>query len=376
MKRSIVLLIVILLFSAFAVAACGKKATPAPEGEATAVATRVAKAAAGAEATEAPEATQAPEPAEAVEPTVAPEPASADEADLSVSDRQSGLDQLDSYKAAWSSSWETVEDGKTKTGKWGWTEEIVRQPPASRILWNMETSDEDPTGMEIIRVGDMNYMVLQAANGEKNCMASTTDEQDSATSGMFSPNSLGSISGAKLVGRDTVNGIPARHYRYDEKGASLVGLGKITGDVWVSTEGEYVVKETTSWEGGAGPFGAALGGTDGKGEWTWEVTEINQPIDIQPPEACKTAASELPMLPDASDKILMGPMTSYLTASSMKEVTDFYRQELRAAGWEEQEGGMVTDEFVMLTFMKDGKSAQLTASPEDGKTRVSITMSE
>jgi len=380
MKRPVMMLLVVLLISTFAVAACGSKDEPTPEAGATAVATSAAKAVVAAKATEAPQAAKA----QAAEPTVAPEPTVAEEADLNLSDRESGLDKLDSYKASWSTSWESTEKdqstGKetTSTGKWAWTEEFVRDPRSSHVVWSTESSDQSSGGMEITEVGDMSYVLMSDADGNVSCIASTREDANSTTAGsMFNPTSLGSISGAKYVGRESVNGIPAKHYRYDQNAAGLLGLGTVKGDVWVSTDGEYVVKETTSWEGGTGGiFGLATPGSTGKGEWTWEVTEINQPIDIKQPEACVTASSALPILPDAKDKIQAGDAVMYSSATALDKVIEFYRNEMGAAGWQEQEGGMETPDMAMLSFAKDDMTAQLIASNQDGQTGISITVTK
>ena len=67
---------------------------------------------------------------------------------------------------------------------------------------------------------------------------------------------LGSLSGAKYAGTETVNGIRSNRYTYDEKAANRADLGKVAGEIWVAADGGYVVKDTVSWEGGAIPFEA------------------------------------------------------------------------------------------------------------------------
>jgi hypothetical protein len=200
-------------------------------------------------------------------------------------------------------------------------------------------------------------------------------DEASSTDSMFSPGSLGKVSGARFVGRETVNGMPARHYRYDEKAAALTGFAKLRGDIWVGEDSETVLKETAVWEGGVGLFGMAQG-TDGKGSWTWEITEVNQPIDIQPPEECETESSKLPVLPDAQEKIQAGDAVIYQSPTALDDVVEFYRTELTAAGWTEQEGGMTTADMVMLAFTKEEMTAQLMASRQDNMTSVSISISE
>ena len=70
---------------------------------------------------------------------------------------------------------------------------------------------------------------------------------------------LGSIEDAKYVGRETINGIPTKHYKYNSKTGMLTALGEVSGETWVAIDGGYVVKDTVTWKGGGGLFGLRLG---------------------------------------------------------------------------------------------------------------------
>ena len=314
------------------------------------------------------EATVMPAKPATPEPTATPA-----EETLSLESRDASLDKLQSYRARWQAQWSSTEGDKTTTGNWDWTEEYSSNPPALHWIWTFtDPNTNQQSTIEAWQVGDTIYLVL---GEEKGCMSYSRDEGDKLTKGLFSPNSLGSLSNAKYVGMDTVNGIRAKHYRYDEKSASLAGFSKVVGEIWVAVDGGYVVKDTMQWEGGAGLFGASTT-AKGKGQWTWELSDVNQRIDIRPPEHCGGAAGELPIMPDATQKSTFGDMVTYQSASKLADVVDFYKKEMVAAGWTLEGEPIRTEQMSMLTFAKGAQKAQVTISSEQGKTTVMISVTK
>jgi len=229
-KRSIVLVALVLV--ALALAGCGASkatATPTPAPAATSASQPTAAAAKeAAQATTAPtkaQATTAPAKGQA---TTAP----ADEA-ISLDSRDAALDKLKSYRLRWQSVWKSTEVTKTTTTGWDWTEEYVADPPALHWLWKSTGADAAGAtdAMEAWQVGDTMYMQTAGKAGENNCMSfSSEDKSNQLTKGLFSPSALGSLKDAKYVGTETVNGIKAKHYKYDEKSMALTGFTKASGE--------------------------------------------------------------------------------------------------------------------------------------------------
>jgi hypothetical protein len=188
---------------------------------------------------------------------------------------------------------------------------------------------------------------------------------------------LGSLSGAKYVGREDVNGIATKHYRYDEKATGLAGFGKVSGETWVADDGGYVVKDVVNWEGGAGLFGAGTtAGESGKGSWAWELSDPNAAFTITPPEGCESAAKGLPILPDATDKATMGDLTIYKTASKAADVLAFYQKEMTAAGWRATGEPTIMEGFATAEFAKDGQKASVTITTEGEGSQVMISVTK
>lgn len=376
MRRPYILVPVTVVLLLVLAACGGAKPSPTPEPARPAAATQSAPAASEPTARPTPSPVEPVEATEAPEPTAPPEPTPEAEEDLSLEGRDTGLDQLSAYRVHWRSEWTSTDGDKTEQFRWDWTEEYTADPEALHVTWKASgESDGDAATIEMWQIGDTKYMVTVDKDGKRTCMSfSSSDPEDRMEQGVFSPDLLGGVSGAKYVGTETVNGIRAKHYRYDEKTAGLAAFSRLSGEAWVAVDGGYVVKDVATWEGGAGFFGTSK--SSGKGTWTWELTDANGPITITPPENCESAATGLPIMADATEKSTMGDMTIYKTGAKMAQVVDFYKAEMVKAGWALSGDPQVTDEFAMLQFTKGEQGATVTLSVEGDKTNVLISVGQ
>ena len=163
---------------------------------------------------------------------------------------------------------------------------------------------------------------------------STEGAEKDIQKGTFSPSMLGSIEDAKYVGRETINGIPTKHYKYNSKTGMLTALGEVSGETWVAIDGGYVVKDTVSGRAAAASSAwVRPPRPPAEGSWTWELSDVNKPLEIKPPEGCEGSQLDLPIMPDATEKSRFGDMTTYKTAGKPADVAKFYKDELAAAGW-------------------------------------------
>ena len=283
----------------------------------------------------------------ALPPTTA---ANAEDA-LSVQSRDAGLDKLKSYRSQWRGEWKSTEASATQSTAWDWFEEISTSDKAHH--WGSKMTDsksEKPVSFEFWQIGDTSYIMTTDEQGTQECMAFSGEGQiNSAAKGLLTPGSLGGVSGAKYVGTDTVNGIRAKHYKYDEKAATLAGFGKVSGEIWVAEDGGYVVKDTLNWQGAAGLFGAGTKGT-GSGTWTYQLQDVNKPLVIKAPEICEKGNVDVPVMADATEKARMGPMLTYKSAAAPKEVVEFYNKAMTKAGWQPEGEPEISDEISTLGF--------------------------
>ena len=310
------------------------------------------------------------------EPTEAPAATPEDDS-LSLASRDTGLDALTSYRLTWHAEWKSTDQGKEEQGAWDWTEEYTSDPKAHHL--SMSTPDSsDPaktSAFEMWQIGDTSYM---KSGEDEECMSfSTEGAEKDIQKGTFNPSMLGSIEDAKYVGRDTINGIPTKHYKYNSKTGMLAALGEVSGETWVAIDGGYVVKDTVKWTGGGGLFGLGASTTaTGDGSWTWELSDVNEPFEIKPPEGCEGSQLDLPIMADASEKSRFGDMTTYKTAGKPADVATFYKDELAAAGWKPEGEPTEMGEVVILNFAKDDLKLNVMITASEGATQVILNVSK
>jgi hypothetical protein len=372
--KKFISIVVMIMIATLVLSACGGGAAPAPSGGAQAAPTQAAQQAA--------QPTQKP----AVQPTEKPAANTTNNATpegLDLSSISSGLSELNSYKATFAMTFEGKENDQPKTSQWSFTEEFVKDPPAKRTTFtglgdllgggtpdpNSPTPDPNAGMMQTIEVGGKQYSQIGTM-----CTQVTADSAPQSNT-MMDPNSIiGDVRGAQRLGTETINGIPTVHYKIDTTAMDVLGYLNSDGDVWVADPGNYVVKYTfqATSTGKESFFGTATG--EGTIKWDYEVTNINQPIDIQAPANCGGAAEDIPMMADAQDQAAFGSMSTYSTPSKFSDVVAFYEKEMKAQRWTESEGGMSTEGMSTKSYTKDGRTVQVVITGDSsGKTTVMIT---
>jgi len=236
------------------------------------------------EATQAPQATTAsggepqatavpvedntPAPAEA---TAAPKPTeSVPEAMPTIV----GLDKLDSYRQ--SIAVRTEEDG-TQTSEITMVEEWVREPPAKHVAINF-----GGFAIETITIGDKNWVKF----GDAWTVSATGSDDMSGSLSNFNYDE-GDLT---YVGSESVNGVNCKHYAFDQTTDVEGKATHIAGDVWIADESSLPtisVRMRATIDGAIFTMPGAATPTAPEKTKTYmelDVTDINQPIEINPPE--------------------------------------------------------------------------------------------
>jgi predicted small lipoprotein YifL len=378
--KKVIPIIGVIMSTALVLAACGGGApTTAPE------ATRQPVEQAAAQPTQPP----AQQPATVDSPTATPEV-------LELANVTAGLGELDSYKASLSMAYSGIEDGGASSSILSIMEEVVKDPPAKRTIitgfsamfsgTGAASSDQSTGAAELIEVGGKEYIKTDAF-----CMQRTAENAPRSNTLLDPGSVIGDIRSAQFVGHETVNGIPTAHYKTNSNNASFLTYVSGSGDVWIAKQGGFVVKSTFdgNFKDNSGMFCniTNLSADETKikcqpdqsefnMKWNYEVTNINQPINIQVPENCGGAAGDIPMMADAQDAAVIGDMNTYSSPSAFEDVVAFYEKEMKSKGWTETEGSGVSAEGLsMKNYIKDGRTVQIiiTADTSGGMTSVTIT---
>jgi hypothetical protein len=246
------------------------------------------------------------------------------------------------------------------------TVEIMVAHTSEPLAEEMSFSSGEGDETSIIRIGDKSWYKI-----EDQWMEVSSDEMTGFGDMLFTLDSAtaGLGGNAKLVGQEEVNGVATRRYSFDESimGQALGAYSKVKGDVWVAVDGDYAVRYAFTAEDDEATY-----------QWDWELYDINAPITIEPPAEAQGARDDIPLMTDATEQYSFGTMTTYETASDLTTVVNFYKEQMPTQGWTYDEAGsMVSDQFAMLSFTKEGVTASITVSPlDDGGTSVIIQAGE
>jgi hypothetical protein len=172
---------------------------------------------------------------------------------------------------------------------------------------------------------------------------------------------LPGLLGAEEAGTETVNGTAANHYTFDERALLESAVADTTGEVWLASDGGYVLKLTRSTTAGTDYFGGASGSMT----WQYDLTEINQPLDMALPAGCQIDA---PAMPDAANLVVLPRSMGFDTASSVADIRQFYGDELAARGWTPSGEPLVAPDSLLIAFAKGGEVMQVMATPAEAGT--------
>jgi len=180
----------------------------------------------------------------------------------------------------------------------------------------------------------------------------------------------GSVSDARYVGTETVNGVRAKRYTWKEGSVATFGFAAGKGDTWVAVDGGYVVKQAIEATG-KGLF-LASADQEGTTTWEWDVTDANGSFEILPPAGCESAAKDIPVMADATDLATVGDFVTYSSASALADVVSFYKTEMPKAGWQPSGTPTEAEGFTMLEFTKDVRTASLSISFDQSSQKTSV----
>ncbi|MFP4343819.1 MAG: hypothetical protein ACLFU8_03900 [Anaerolineales bacterium] len=263
-------------------------------------------------------------------------------------------------------------------------EAATRDPQAQYISMGGVLSEEEDAGaIEMIQIGSTQWINfgggwMQSEVGEDE-VTGFGEESLISFEDFFAGTDEGDYD---FVGKETVNGVATRHYELKLGPMDLLGLtaandlDDIRGDVWVADEGalpafpvRFIIEASGELEEGR------------RGTFTLEqdVTDINEPFTIDPPEDALMGGlpEDVPVYPEATDLTAMPGMVLFTVADDVATVGEFYTSNLEAAGWMQTETPDM-EGMVMDTWEKDGTTLSLTVTEntEEGGSDIMILIEE
>ena len=297
------------------------------------------------------------------EPTVEAEATTTTDNGATTTDTWSGsqfankLDTLDSYTATF--SYTTTTDGKDAT--WVWQQKVIHNPAAMEMRTNSKGADINAADYHMVKIADKTYSV---SDDPAQCII-VVDQP--GTQGLNPDSIIGNIPFAmqKTGAGSDVLGHPTDAYVYE--GTEADGATYKSTALVERNEGYAMQWEVT----GKTKNGDVLEPFS----WKYELTDINAVAPITLPKECESVGSgnKWPMPDGAKITMQTNEMMALTTDKSVKELTDFYTNAMKDAGYVASDGGMNSTDSSMLPFTKDGKTITVIISQQDGKGTVIIT---
>lgn len=247
----------------------------------------------------------------------------------------------------------------------------IAQPVAMAVSMNMEgvPGADQFNQLTMSQIVDTTYMVMPGIG----CVTSAAVEggliEDNPFAGFLDPSSLlDDLRGADYAGREVVNGIESSVYEFDE--SFLENRDEMEwaeGKIYVASDGNYLVRLVMDGEGAMDIFNAGSS-QDGLVHIEFNLTDVNEPVEIGIPEECTNAAAsgELPMLEDAYEVSTFAGFLNYKSYGTIEDGLAFYEDALSAEGWlKDEDESFIMEGTAMLSYKREGESLTLTLGDDD-----------
>lgn len=247
--------------------------------------------------------------------------------DFNLPDPAAGLDALDTYSAALTLTFEGTQAGAPQ--RWSRTYHLFTAAggqPAVQVDVSLQSGAD--AAVSRLSAAENNAVQAVVENGGA-CQTVALDEAVPLAQRWHPARLLPAVAGAQSAGEETLQGVAARRYTFDEAALGLAGLTDAEGALWVDPAG-VVLRYTLTQQGDETFYGEGS-----QGRLTWEYTLTPGAAAPAWPSGCaaQIAALDLPLPPDAADVDSSGGWLSYRTARLPGDVLAFYEPHLTDAGW-------------------------------------------
>ena len=274
-----------------------------------------------------------------------------------------GLSDLSSYRATLTVSFKGTQAGQPAV----WSHSYVMlasQNPLTRQL-TIDKVGGSAAQVFMVEVNGTHY----ERQGASACAASVIEKDTSLAEKWEPAGFLDGVIGAEEAGSETVNGVATKHYTFDERALAQISDAKSTGELWVASDGMYIIRYMLATTGGADYFGEGIEGTI---SWDYELTDIGQPFTVTLPTDCPPGIVDAPLLPDATDVLSVPGLLSYSSTTSLSDVVAFYQKQLPTLGWQTADAPPATDAGVLLDFTRGGQQMSVIIGVDGANTNVNI----
>lgn len=278
----------------------------------------------------------------------------------------SRLSDLAAYRSTLTMSFTGTEAGEPS--EWSNTYEMITTgDPAARQLTFTSPSGDGQDAAVLVYRAETGGMAFEK-RGEGACTSGAIFAGDPLS--LWEPASfLPGVTGAVESGTETVNGVPATRYDFDQRAFGALPEATSAGQMWVASDGGYVVRYTLTTVGADEYFGDENEGTL---TFDYQVTDVNSAQPIEMPPDCAVGDSDAPLLPDAATVVRVPGLVSYTTAATVEDVVVFYLDQLTALGWQAVTEPTVGENATVQTFQRDRDELSLVVGSGEADTTVRL----
>jgi hypothetical protein len=288
---------------------------------------------------------------------------------FNLGDPSAGLAALPAYTATLTVTFDGTRDGQAE--QWSRTHILtVSGDPPGRMLSIAASGSPEDAELDGTTMIEMNGAFYERAAAGP-CTANAALEGGDPTLADLAP-ALPSVIGADEAGTETVNGVEANHYTFDQRALGMEGLAEASGDVWVAADGGYILRYALTEQGDANYFGEGTEGTV-----TWDYTlDPSAPAAIAIPDDCPAGLIDAPVMDDAQNTQQLPSVTMFETPSDAAAVLAFYSEQLVALGWTLQGEPVVTEVMTLATFLQGDQQLSLIITPTDAGSKVRLLLGD
>jgi hypothetical protein len=280
---------------------------------------------------------------------------------------RAGLAGLSSYTASLTLTFEGTRDGNAFSWLRSYTLLATNAPHARR--WMIEDTRDGAAAapMFLAELDGAQY----SRRGQEACSVTEIPAENPLSDRMELAEFLSPVIGAEEGGTDRVNEIAAARYTFDQRALGEQGLAESTGEMWIASDGGFIVRYLLTTTGTGEYFGEGIEGTLFT---AYELTAPNQPVTIELPEDCPPGMVDAPLMPHAEEVLKAPGLLTYATSADLPEAAAFYQERIPGLGWESSGDSLVTETEAFLNFERGDRHMTIILGVEEGRTTVNISV--
>lgn len=284
--------------------------------------------------------------------------------DFFLDDPRVGLEALASYTATLTVSFDGTADGSRRTWSKTYRLQHTSQPPMSVLTIEASGDLSAPDPRVLAEVSGASYEL----GVDGTCSSRPLNTEDSALALAAPAGHLPALMGAETAGSETMNGVAASLYTFDER-AMLESGGPLTeGQIWIAADAGYLLKYSRTTTADAAYFGDGL---DGTMTWDYGLSEVDALTSLELPGGCQLDA---PIMAGATNVLVLARYAGFDTQSSIPDVIAFYKQEMPGLGWAVTSEPFNGEDTAIVEFGKDDLVITLVITISENGHRVDLAL--